>query len=250
MARRNNDLKRAKAKREPRRHFFLYCEGKKTEPTYFTALECYLDKLVRVESIHTGVPMTIAEVATAKLKEIKKSRDYFEKGDQVWAVFDRDEHPNYESAIELCERSGVGVARSNPCFEVWLILHEEDYHRPDDRHEVCRYLLSLRPEYDPDGAKTCNFGEMIARVKDAEERAKKQLEQRKTERAPYGRPSTSVGELTAAIRAAAAEAKPKTETADSDETPFDDAKPVKKAAATTKKAPAKKAAAKKVAGKK
>ncbi len=47
-----------------------------------------------------------------------------------------------------------------------------------------------------------------------------------------------------------AAAKPKKAIADSDETPFDDAKPVKKAAATAKKAPAKKAAAKKVAGKK
>ena len=45
-----------------------------------------------------------------------------------------------------------------------------------------------------------------------------------------------------------AAAKPKKAIADSDETPFEDAKPVKKAAAP-KKAPAKKAAAKKVAGK-
>ena len=41
--------------------------------------------------------------------------------------------------------------------------------------------------------------------------------------------------------AAKTTAKPKKAIADSDETPFDDAKPVKKAAATTKKAPAKKA---------
>jgi DNA topoisomerase I len=47
-----------------------------------------------------------------------------------------------------------------------------------------------------------------------------------------------------------AAAKPKKAIADSDETPFEDAKPVKKAAAATKKAPAKKVAAKKVAGKK
>ena len=50
--------------------------------------------------------------------------------------------------------------------------------------------------------------------------------------------------------AAKTTAKPKKAIADSDETPFDDAKPVKKAAAAAKKAPAKKAAAKKVAGKK
>ena len=50
--------------------------------------------------------------------------------------------------------------------------------------------------------------------------------------------------------AAKTTAKPKKAIADSDETPFDDAKPVKKPAAAAKKAPAKKAAAKKVAGKK
>ena len=50
--------------------------------------------------------------------------------------------------------------------------------------------------------------------------------------------------------AAKTSAKPKKAIADSDETPFDDAKPVKKPAATAKKAPVKKAPAKKVAGKK
>ncbi len=50
--------------------------------------------------------------------------------------------------------------------------------------------------------------------------------------------------------AAKTSAKPKKAIADSDETPFDDAKPVKKPAATAKKPPAKKAPAKKVAGKK
>jgi DNA topoisomerase-1 len=50
--------------------------------------------------------------------------------------------------------------------------------------------------------------------------------------------------------AAKTTAKPKKAIADSDETPFEDAKPVKKPAATAKKAPAKKAPAKKVAGKK
>ena len=49
--------------------------------------------------------------------------------------------------------------------------------------------------------------------------------------------------------AAKTTAKPKKAIADSDETPFEDAKPVKKPAAAAKKAPAKKAAAKKVAGK-
>ena len=36
----------------------------------------------------------------------------------------------------------------NPCFELWLILHERDYDRPDHRDAVQRELKKLLPEYD------------------------------------------------------------------------------------------------------
>jgi hypothetical protein len=65
----------------------------------------------------------------------------------------------------------------------------------------------LHPEYDHKGAKTCDCGEMIARVVVAEERATKLLKRRENEGSPHGRPSTTVGELTKAIRAAAQPAK-------------------------------------------
>ena len=35
-----------------------------------------------------------------------------------------------------CEEQNVGVARSNPCFELWLILHQQDYDKPEDRHAM------------------------------------------------------------------------------------------------------------------
>lgn len=217
MARGGSNLKRAKASRAPRRRFIIYCEGANTEPSYFEALRRSFgrDALIELDINPTGVPMTTAKRAVARAlreglaKGSKKPRNSFELGDQVWAVFDRDDHPNFDDAIAVCSGKGVRVGRSNPCFEVWLILHEQDFDRPDDRSQVCAHLCTLRPEYDPDGAKCCNCNELIARVADAEARATTLLERRESQGSPYGRPSTTVGQLTKEIRTAAEAAKPK-----------------------------------------
>ena len=217
MARDHWDLAREKAKRQPKRRIIIYCEGKKTEPSYFRALERhYRNALIKVETIQAGVPMTVAERAVARAIEEglakrsrRKPKNSFEEGDQVWAAFDVDDHPRFDEAVALCVSTGVGVCRSNPCFEVWLILHEQEFHSPADRHGVCAHLERLRPEYDANGAKTCDFEEMVRRVEIAEERARAQLQSREKERAPFGRPSTTAGELTAAIREASTLHRPK-----------------------------------------
>lgn len=209
------NLARSKSKRQPRRRIIIYCEGENTEPSYFRALKDHI-KYVDVSTIPAGVPMTVAEKAVARAIEEglskrskKKLKNSYEERDQIWAAFDVDEHPNFNEAVALCVSNGIGVCRSNPCFEVWLILHEADHHSPDDHRAVCERLKSLRPEYDPNGSKTCDFDEMISRVEIAEARAAAQLARRNEERTPFGRPSTTAGELTAAIREAAALHRPK-----------------------------------------
>ena len=132
-------LKRRPPAREPRRRFIIVCEGMNTEPAYFEALKSKIDDamvVIRIEPA-SGVPMTIAKRTVQITKEERSrrrqrgARDSFEERDEVWAVFDRDEHPDFQAAINLCADHGVKVARSNPCFEVWIILHRADYHRPD-----------------------------------------------------------------------------------------------------------------------
>jgi RloB-like protein len=105
--------------------------------------------------------------------------------------------------VALCIRSRVGVARSNPCFELWLILHEADFDKPVDSRAVQAHLCKLRPEYDPCSTKTPNCSELIAGIEAAENRAEAQLARREAEGAPYGAPSTTVFCLTRAIRKAA-----------------------------------------------
>ncbi len=151
--------------------------------------------------------MTVAEKAKAEA-ESRKQKDSFEKGDRIWAVFDRDAHPRFEEAVALCKQHGVGVARSDPCFELWLILHERDYDKPCTRQEAQRELKRLRPEYDRDGAKTPDCADMARRVEEAEKRAEAQLRSRKEEGAPHDNPSTTVFRLTRAIRRADENARP------------------------------------------
>ena len=156
-----------------------------------------------------GVPYTIAEKAVEHARALgldqrsRRKKDSFEENDEVWAVFDRDEHPHFDEAVALCEQHGVHIGRSNPCFELWLVLHETDYDRAEDRHEMQKILESLRPEYDRDSGKTPDCNEMINRVEDAEERSERQLQNREQGGNPYGNPSTTISRLTRAIREAA-----------------------------------------------
>ncbi|MEV5709909.1 RloB family protein [Actinoallomurus sp. NPDC052274] len=47
--------------------------------------------------------------------------------DDVWCVFDVDEFQDIEDAVSLARRQGIGVAVSNPCFELWLLLHFDQH---------------------------------------------------------------------------------------------------------------------------
>jgi len=189
----------------------IVCEGKNTEPDYFRALQAAVsDAQVRlIIEPAAGVPMTIAQRSVDLASQIRAERrkrgkvDSYEENDEVWAVFDRDEHPNFAEAVRLCEEKRISVARSNPCFEIRLILHHTDFERPDGRHAVQKRLESLCPEYDAAGGKRPDCARLIGRIEDAERRAKRQLAVREDQGRPFGPPSTTVFKLTRAIRAAA-----------------------------------------------
>ncbi len=203
-------LRRSKHSREPKRRFILFCEGAKTEVAYFEAVRrACSSTLINVET-HGGVgdPSVIARTAINRAKFLgltphsRRQKDSYEKRDQVWAVFDRDEHSRFNEAVANCESQNVGVGRSDPCFELWLILHEQDFDRPEHRHAVQKMLAKLRPEYDRDGPKTPDCNELVKRVEAAERRSEIQLRRRIKEDKPYGNPSTTVGRLTREIREA------------------------------------------------
>lgn len=206
MSRRFERVNRRSAVRDARVLFTLVLEGRNTEPEYFRVVhQRYGASLIRLDMVPgAGDPSAIAGRAVELLKVAKREsgKNAYEKHDQVWAVFDRDEHPHFDAAIARCQSVGVRVARSNPCFELWSILHHRDHDAPDDRYEVQRQLSALCPEYDPRRGKNVDCSVLIRGLAEAEQRALSQLQRRENERNPFGRPSTTVGELTRAMREA------------------------------------------------
>ena len=59
-----------------------------------------------------------------------------QKGDQFWLCIDKDHWAdsghidNLVQVLQHCRRKGYHVAISNPCFELWLLLHFEEAHPP------------------------------------------------------------------------------------------------------------------------
>lgn len=204
MPRNVPSLRRRKSYVKPKKKFVLFCEGKNTEPEYFLFLSRSKEfALVDIVTFpNAGVPKTIADKAIQDLKSHrrKKRKDSFEESDEFWAIFDRDEHPNFSEAVQQCEVGGVGVARSNPCFEVWLYLHFGDYEKPSGRHDVQKDLEAVCPGYKRDKGKIAEFSKLLGGLEDAEARAERQLANRDREGSPYGPPSTTVFHLTRRLR--------------------------------------------------
>lgn len=198
------DTGRTLGKRSPKKRFILFCEGE-TEKCYFDALNRFFkDALIEVRSEPVGgVPKTVADKAIPA-KTARRRGDSFEKNDEVWAVFDRDTHPAYEESIERCDSAGVGVARSNPCFELWLILHFDWYDQSCSNADVQRKLKLHIPEYHPVKNKRVDCSDLMASVEQAENRGEWQFDAREQERqGALGPPYTTVWRLTRAVREAA-----------------------------------------------
>jgi hypothetical protein len=124
----------------PLRIVRLLTEGRRTEVEYFAkwAVEFRGRVTVDFDPFH-GAPMSLVERAVTLVEQKRRA---VRRGsgdapfDDIWCVFDRDEHPYVPEATALAERHGIGVALSNPCFELWLVLHARDLRRHTARHTV------------------------------------------------------------------------------------------------------------------
>lgn len=158
MTIRSDRLRRRRARLEPRPRILLVCEGTKTEPEYFSGLrrqeEVQLVEIVIGDS--GGAPKTLVERAVKlkknAAKDAKRERDDNLRFDEVWCVFDVDEHPKLHDALQQARDNSISVAVSNPCFELWMLLHFRDQtahiHRDDARHACGEHI----PSYDKSGS--------------------------------------------------------------------------------------------------
>ncbi|MDM0115840.1 RloB family protein [Variovorax sp. J22R133] len=163
--RQKKHLERTLNRRASYDRILIVSEGSKTEPNYFS----------EIRSAHrlntANVAVHPSALGTAPMQVVQYAQTLFEKGDrhksiqprafeQVYAVFDRDEHDSYSTALRLAESLDCKLKNdarqpirfraiaSVPSFEIWLLLHFEDIHAPLHRDEVLSRLRQHLPGYE------------------------------------------------------------------------------------------------------
>ncbi len=116
--------------RDPFKKIIIAMEGNTTEPNYFSAVKKKLQAsslkiilLTRDEKNTNSAPIHIIE----EIKNYKK-KDSIDKNDELWLIIDKDRWPDSQlsTVAEECITSKYNLGLSNPCFEIWLILHYDN----------------------------------------------------------------------------------------------------------------------------
>lgn len=168
-------------RREPRRVIRVLTEGRNTEPSYLAQLQKrYPDSSVHLDIRDSGMtPLTLVRRAREyqKAESHSRSADRITDFEEVWCVFDVDEHPNVSQAINEAHQSGIGVVVSNPCFELWLVLHHRDQTAHIDRRAAQREaralgLIDERKRLVPHNVDALmnGYGEAVRRAQQLEQR--------------------------------------------------------------------------------
>jgi hypothetical protein len=110
----------------------LAYEGNNTEAIYFETLKedakfnddlIYLFSLRRPKNDTNSAPKHVFN----KLKKEAKDKYNFDETDEIWMIIDRDSWSNIPEIFTLCNAEGnFYLALSNPCFELWILLHIKD----------------------------------------------------------------------------------------------------------------------------
>ncbi len=140
--------------KSPKRRLLVVCEGLVTEPGYIKGYERHVrNNTVEVEiADEQGDPKRVVEIAKDRAgqasRDAKRHGDDFLMYDGVWCVFDRDDHERFSEACVMARDNGFGLAVSNPCFELWLLLHFRENPGAQHRHDIVRMLRSYVDCYD------------------------------------------------------------------------------------------------------
>jgi RloB-like protein len=191
---------------EQKRRFLILCEGEVTEVQYFRAFEKWrrsaLLELPNLEIDGLG-NATIKLVREAKqrkqaaLAQAKSEKDDNLAYDQVWCVFDVDDHPDLGAAKVMARDNEIQLAISNPCFELWLLLHLRGDPGQKSREKIKEMLAAETTTSKTN--KTVDFEKLKPGYVEAVKKATQLDEQAARDQEEGRNPTTSVYLLTEAI---------------------------------------------------
>jgi hypothetical protein len=193
---------RRKVGRGPRlRSFLVLVEGDATEEDYllYWRRKLRLQVQIDIPDFH-GTPLSLVECAV----EIKKREEREERKrrgrmhNEYWCVFDVDTHPNLQAAIDLAAANEIELAISNPCIELWFLLHFAEQTAYLDSSEAVR---AVRPEVGSGKGVSTEVSERMSDLFGrAKERAQKLEEKHRGDGTPApGNPSSAVWRLIDAL---------------------------------------------------
>lgn len=132
MRSRNSLMRERREAFRDARLIVIATEGKDTERIYFTALaKEYTNPRVHVHILERSENEQNNSSPEHVLKQLNdyKSKYELEADDELWLVVDKDQWKDKmlsRVATECALEVSMHMALSNPCFELWLLLHLED----------------------------------------------------------------------------------------------------------------------------
>lgn len=164
-----------------RPNYFVFCEGE-TEEAYVGILRAHYRAPIQIITKKTLLNITPALVNRIKANYICT------KNDRTFLMYDLD----VPSVLERLKKiPAATLLCSNPCIELWLLLHYADQNTQLTSKECVEKLCKNVPTYRKGKIEKCMDLHLLQHVTEAVARAKKMN--------PYNNPSTTVYELIDAL---------------------------------------------------
>ena len=122
-------LKTASSRELGHGRILIVCEGKQTEPNYFNK---FRERLLALKKNRTeDIVIDILPAKHPAAKHVfddarQKKESITPRYSEVWCVFDKDKNIDdlYNQLIaKRAKEESIHIAYSNPCFELWFLLH-------------------------------------------------------------------------------------------------------------------------------
>lgn len=139
--------RRSKKRILEREAWLILCEGQ-TEVDYFREFQSRAETVRLHFGKCSGGPKTMVQEAIRRWKGSRSQHDF----DRVWCVADVDDHlPELvDQACRLAETCpGVRLVVSNPCIELWALLHFQEQTARISQEAAQRLLEKCCPGYLP-----------------------------------------------------------------------------------------------------
>lgn len=127
--RRLPELGRSARRRRDDRIFVIATEDTYAPKQYFEALSLPRVRVLILETRNQdSAPSQVVDRLIDAHRNARLHRQVQDE-DEFWIIIDSDHHfqPNHCSgtirSLDTARQNGFGIAVSNPCFEVWLLLH-------------------------------------------------------------------------------------------------------------------------------